>query len=68
MEACPSCASPPTSRADDILAPPLPGPLLRLPRPVRALAPTAVVLLVLVPLAAQDPEFGPTDSPRPTRP
>ncbi|MET9178804.1 histidine kinase [Kitasatospora aureofaciens] len=49
--------------ADDLLAPPLPGPLLRLPRPVRALAPTAVVLLVLVPLAAHDPEFGPTESP-----
>ncbi|MGW2375129.1 sensor histidine kinase [Kitasatospora sp. NPDC001683] len=50
--------------ADDLLAAPLlPGPPLRLPRPVRALAPTAVVLLVLVPLAAHDPDFGPTESP-----
>ncbi|MFF2081360.1 sensor histidine kinase [Kitasatospora sp. NPDC058162] len=45
------------------LSAPLPGPVLRLPRPVRTLAPTAVVLLVLVPLAAHDPDFGPTTSP-----
>ncbi|MGW7445356.1 sensor histidine kinase [Kitasatospora sp. NPDC054795] len=45
------------------LAAPLPGPPLRLPRPVRALAPTALVLLVLVPLAANDPDVGPTASP-----
>ncbi|MGW3039356.1 hypothetical protein ACWC9T_04730 [Kitasatospora sp. NPDC001159] len=32
-------------------------------RPVRTFAPTAVVLLVLVPLAAHDPDFGPTTSP-----
>ncbi|MER7579115.1 histidine kinase [Kitasatospora sp. NPDC097691] len=43
-------------------APP-PWPPVRLPRPVRALAPTALVLLVLVPLAANDPDFGPTTSP-----
>ncbi|MEV7771994.1 histidine kinase [Kitasatospora sp. NPDC086791] len=42
---------------------PLPGPPLRLPRPVRALAPTSLVLLVLVPLAANDPDVGPTTSP-----
>ncbi|GAB7186525.1 histidine kinase [Kitasatospora sp. Ki12] len=42
---------------------PLLGPPLRLPRPVRALGPTALVLLVLVPLAAKDPDFGPTVSP-----
>jgi signal transduction histidine kinase len=45
------------------LTTPLPGPPLRLPRPVRTFAPTAVVLLILVPLAAQDPDFGPTTSP-----
>ncbi|MFJ9840072.1 sensor histidine kinase [Kitasatospora sp. NPDC101155] len=45
------------------LTAPLPGPPLRLPRPVRTFAPTAVVLLILVPLAAQDPDFGPTTSP-----
>ncbi|MFG2904466.1 sensor histidine kinase [Kitasatospora sp. NPDC048286] len=48
--------------AEDLAAP-LPGPPLHLPRPVRALAPTALVLLLLVPLAAGDPDFGPTASP-----
>ncbi|MBO1419467.1 sensor histidine kinase [Streptomyces sp. FH025] len=50
-------------QAADLTAP-LPGPLLSLPRPVRTLTPTAVVLLVLVPLAAHDPDFGPTASPQ----
>ncbi|MFE6052184.1 sensor histidine kinase [Kitasatospora sp. NPDC056446] len=44
--------------------PPLPDPPLSLPRPLRALAPTVLVLLVLVPLAANDPDFGPTTSPQ----
>ncbi|MER7754123.1 sensor histidine kinase [Kitasatospora sp. NPDC097643] len=39
--------------------PPLPA---RLPRPLVDLAPTALVLLVLVPLAANDPDLGPTTS------
>ncbi|MER7846612.1 histidine kinase [Kitasatospora sp. NPDC096077] len=54
----------PTDQPADDLTAPLPGPLLRLPRPVRVLAPTAVVLLLLVPLAAHDPDFGPTASSR----
>lgn len=53
----------PTDQAAADLAAPLPGPPLHLPRPVRALAPTALVLLVLVPLAANDPDVGPTASP-----
>ncbi|MFE7525034.1 sensor histidine kinase [Kitasatospora sp. NPDC057542] len=53
----------PTDQSAADLAAPLPGPPLRLPRPVRAVAPTALVLLVLVPLAANDPDFGPTASP-----
>ncbi|MFD8782229.1 sensor histidine kinase [Kitasatospora sp. NPDC059599] len=53
----------PTSQSAADPDAPLPGPPLRLPRPVRTLAPTALVLLVLVPLAANDPDFGPTTSP-----
>ncbi|MFJ9691848.1 sensor histidine kinase [Kitasatospora sp. NPDC101183] len=34
----------------------------QLPRPVTALAPAALVLLVMVPLAAHDPEVGPSTS------
>lgn len=40
----------------------LPGPPLRLPRPVVALGPTVLILLVLVPLSANDPDVGPTTS------
>ncbi|WP_316520641.1 sensor histidine kinase [Kitasatospora brasiliensis] len=59
-----SAAAQPTAvPSAEELAAPLPGPPLRLPGPVRDLAPAALVLLVLVPLAAHDPEVGPTDSP-----
>ncbi|WP_195910996.1 sensor histidine kinase [Streptomyces kaniharaensis] len=37
---------------------------IRLPDPVVALTPTVLLLLVLVPLAAHDPEVGPTSSAR----
>ncbi|MFE4518895.1 sensor histidine kinase [Kitasatospora sp. NPDC056783] len=53
----------PTDQSAADLAAPLPGPPLRLPDPVRAFAPTALVLLVLVPLAANDADVGPTTSP-----
>ncbi|MFD4396557.1 sensor histidine kinase [Kitasatospora sp. NPDC058478] len=36
---------------------------VRMPRPVTDLAPAALALLVLVPLAADDPDVGPTASP-----
>ncbi|MFJ2861812.1 sensor histidine kinase [Kitasatospora sp. NPDC087314] len=45
-----------------LAAMPLPGPPLRLPRPVVALGPTVLILLVLVPLSANDPDVGPTTS------
>ncbi|MEV7927573.1 histidine kinase [Kitasatospora sp. NPDC088779] len=53
----------PADQLDSALAAvPLPGPPLRLPGPVVALGPTVLVLLVLVPLAAGDPDIGPTTS------